>query len=45
MLTIPLAQMLGADITVGYYIWKSMIPSFIGNCLGALMLVLPMVCR
>ncbi|KAL8276218.1 hypothetical protein RQP46_011379 [Phenoliferia psychrophenolica] len=45
MLSIPLAMMLGGDIKVGYYIWKSMIPGFLGNCIGGLILVLPLVCE
>jgi len=35
MYFIPLAIFLGSpDITVSYYIWKSMIPSFLGNFVG-----------
>jgi formate/nitrite transporter FocA (FNT family) len=35
MYFIPLAIFLGSpDITAGYYIWKSMIPSFLGNFVG-----------
>jgi hypothetical protein len=35
MYFIPLAIFLGSpDISVGYYIWKSMIPSFLGNFIG-----------
>ena len=36
MYFIPLAIFLGAEkpLTVGYYIWKSMIPSLIGNFVG-----------
>ncbi|KAM0746129.1 Formate/nitrite transporter [Meredithblackwellia eburnea MCA 4105] len=42
-LFLPLALMLGKPFSVGYYIWKSIIPSFIGNCLGALLFVLPLL--
>lgn len=67
-------MMLGGDISVGYYVWKSvslslhpsgvlvrssrpllpalnaawpsqMIPSFIGNIMGATFLALPLVCE
>lgn len=36
MYFIPLAIFLGAPkpLTVGYYIWKSMIPSLLGNIIG-----------
>lgn len=35
MFFVPMAIFLGSpDITVGYYIWKSMIPALIGNILG-----------
>lgn len=36
MYFIPLAIFLGAPkpLTVGYYIWKSMIPSLLGNIVG-----------
>jgi hypothetical protein len=36
MYFIPLAIFLGAPepLTVRYYIWKSMIPSFLGNAVG-----------
>lgn len=55
MLFVPLAMMLGESsvpvgtahtghITIGYYIWKSMIPSYIGNLLGAAFLAVPLVC-
>lgn len=43
MLFIPLALMLGSPMGTGYYIWKSMIPSFIGNVFGAAFLVLPLL--
>lgn len=29
----------GAPITVGYYIWKSMIPALIGNTIGGALFV------
>ncbi|KAM0789060.1 hypothetical protein ACM66B_003123 [Microbotryomycetes sp. NB124-2] len=43
MLFIPLALMLNAPkpLTVDYYIWKSLIPSFIGNVLGAAAFAIP----
>ncbi|KAK4046302.1 hypothetical protein OIV83_006176 [Microbotryomycetes sp. JL201] len=43
MLFIPLALMLGAPppLSVGYYVWKSMIPAFIGNVLGAAAFAIP----
>ena len=31
-----------APLTTGVYIWKSMIPSFIGNVIGAWVLALPL---
>ena len=35
MFFVPLAIFLGSEeITVGYYIWKSMIPALIGNIFG-----------
>lgn len=34
--------MLGADISVGYYMRKSLIPSFLGNVLGAAFLAVPL---
>jgi formate/nitrite transporter FocA (FNT family) len=35
MFFIPIAIFVGdGDITVGYYIWKSMIPTVIGNIVG-----------
>ncbi|KAK4990145.1 hypothetical protein LTR50_002775 [Elasticomyces elasticus] len=34
MFFIPLGIWCGAPITVGYYIWKSMIPSVLGNMIG-----------
>jgi formate/nitrite transporter FocA (FNT family) len=35
MFFIPIAIFVGApDISVGYYIWKSMIPTTIGNIVG-----------
>ncbi|KAK4700935.1 hypothetical protein P7C70_g5303, partial [Phenoliferia sp. Uapishka_3] len=43
MLFIPLALMLHSPLGVGYYIWKSMIPSFIGNVLGAVIMVIPLL--
>lgn len=42
MLFIPFALMLGADFGTGYYIWKSFIPSFIGNVIGAAFFAIPM---
>ncbi|KAK4057775.1 hypothetical protein OIO90_000994 [Microbotryomycetes sp. JL221] len=43
MLFIPLAMILGAPapLTTGYYIWKSLIPAFIGNVIGAAMFAIP----
>lgn len=42
MLFIPLAMMFGSpDITVGFYIWKSFIPAFLGNAVGALIIGIP----
>ncbi|KAL8287207.1 hypothetical protein RQP46_003659 [Phenoliferia psychrophenolica] len=43
MLFIPLALMLGADFSVGKYIWKSMIPSLIGNVFGGLFIAAPLI--
>lgn len=34
--------MLGADFGTGYYIWKSMIPAFLGNAVGAALLAVPL---
>ncbi|KAF2765720.1 Formate/nitrite transporter [Teratosphaeria nubilosa] len=34
MFLIPIGMFNGAPITVGYYIWKSMIPALIGNTIG-----------
>ncbi|GAB7355382.1 hypothetical protein MBLNU459_g5903t1 [Dothideomycetes sp. NU459] len=34
MFFIPLGIWCGADISVGYYIWKSMIPTALGNMVG-----------
>lgn len=42
MLFIPLALMLGANFGTGFYIWKSFIPSFIGNLIGAAFFAIPM---
>ncbi|TKA76258.1 hypothetical protein B0A49_04880 [Cryomyces minteri] len=39
MFLIPMGIWNGAPITVGYYIWKSMIPAFLGNTLGAALFV------
>jgi formate/nitrite transporter FocA (FNT family) len=40
MFFVPQAIFLGSpDITVGYYIWKSMIPALIGNIVGGGLLV------
>jgi len=43
MFSIPLGILFGAPapLTAGYYIWKSLIPSFIGNVVGALFVALP----
>jgi len=43
MFSIPLGVMFHAPmpLTTGYYIWKSLIPSFIGNVVGALFVALP----
>lgn len=42
MYFVPLALMYGAPkISVGLYIWKSLIPSLIGNVLGAWLLAAP----
>ncbi|ORY78904.1 putative formate/nitrite transporter [Leucosporidium creatinivorum] len=42
MLFIPLGLMLGADFGSGYYIYKSMIPAFLGNAVGAALLAMPL---
>ena len=34
MIFIPLGMWCGADISAGYYIWKSMIPTLLGNLVG-----------
>jgi len=34
MFLIPIGIFNGAPITVGYYIWKSMIPALLGNTIG-----------
>jgi len=34
--------MLGAGFGTGYYIWKSMIPAFLGNAVGAALLAVPL---
>lgn len=34
MIFIPLGMWCGAPITAGYYIWKSMIPTLLGNFVG-----------
>lgn len=39
---IPLGLMLGAEFGTGYYIWKSMIPAFLGNAVGAALLAVPL---
>jgi len=41
MYSIPVAIMLGADITVAEYIRKSLIAAFIGNVVGALFVAVP----
>jgi len=43
MFSIPLGILFhaGAPLTPGYYIWKSLIPSFLGNLVGALLVALP----
>ncbi|TDL22609.1 putative formate/nitrite transporter [Rickenella mellea] len=41
MFSVPLGIMFGADLTVAEYIRKSMIASFIGNVVGALMVAAP----
>ncbi|KAH8924217.1 putative formate/nitrite transporter [Atractiella rhizophila] len=41
MFSIPLSIMEGGDLTTGKYIWKSLIPAFIGNVVGALFVALP----
>lgn len=43
MFSIPLGIMFHAPhpLTAGYYIWKSLIPSLIGNTIGALFVALP----
>jgi hypothetical protein len=34
--------MLGAEFGVGFYIWKSMLPAFVGNVLGAVLIAVPL---
>ncbi|KAJ8076573.1 hypothetical protein PM082_000996 [Marasmius tenuissimus] len=41
MFSVPLGMMFGADITVGQYIGKSFIASYLGNIVGALLVGLP----
>jgi len=43
MFSIPLGILFRADapLTPGYCIWKSLIPSFLGNLVGALLVALP----
>ncbi|KAK9893752.1 hypothetical protein P389DRAFT_191322 [Cystobasidium minutum MCA 4210] len=42
MYYIPIAIMWGSpDVSTGLYIWKSIIPSFIGNAIGALLVGVP----
>ncbi|KAJ6625551.1 Formate/nitrite transporter [Mycena sp. CBHHK59/15] len=41
MFSIPLGIMFGADLTVAEYIRKSLIASYLGNIVGALMVALP----
>ncbi|KAF9244936.1 putative formate/nitrite transporter [Melanogaster broomeanus] len=43
MFSLPLGIMLHADLTVAYYIKKSLIASYIGNLIGALFVGLPAV--
>jgi len=43
MFSIPLGIMFGADISVAYYIRKSLIASFLGNVVGALFVAGPAV--
>jgi len=45
MFSIPLGILFHAPspLTTGYYIWKSLIPAFIGNVIGALFVGLPSV--
>lgn len=43
MFYIPIGMINGADVSVGRYIWHSMIPSLIGNIIGGLILGIPMV--
>lgn len=44
MFSLPLSIMVNSSsppFTAGYYIWKSMIPSFLGNVVGAALLAIP----
>jgi hypothetical protein len=43
MFYIPIGMINGADVSVGRYIGRSMIPSLIGNVIGGLILGIPMV--
>ncbi|KAF9814020.1 hypothetical protein IEO21_05323 [Rhodonia placenta] len=43
MFSIPLGIMFGAPMTAGYYIGKSLIPSYLGNIVGGLLVGLPAV--
>jgi Kef-type K+ transport system membrane component KefB len=43
MFYIPIGMINGADVSVGRYIGRSMIPSLIGNIIGGLILGIPMV--
>ncbi|GBE81611.1 Formate/nitrite transporter [Sparassis crispa] len=41
MFSVPLGIMFGAPMTAGYYIGKSLVPSYLGNVVGALLVALP----
>ncbi|PWN19323.1 Formate/nitrite transporter [Microstroma glucosiphilum] len=43
MFLIPEGLMQGSPVSVGRYIWNAMIPAFLGNILGAALLVLPLL--
>lgn len=43
MYYIPMGILNGADVSIGTYIGRSMIPSLIGNIIGGLLLGIPMV--
>ncbi|OCF30508.1 hypothetical protein I316_07836 [Kwoniella heveanensis BCC8398] len=43
MYYVPIGMINGADVSVGRYVWQSMIPSLIGNIIGGMLLGIPMV--